>query len=76
MYYTGCGEMDKLPSYSVSVKEIRLPDCTYRFVVNVSVGYDPIVLEQVEHLNIHVTTDQESHGDQSEFRPFSNVSDC
>ena len=73
--HTGCG--DKLPSYSVSVNEIRLPNCTYQFVVNISVGYDPVVLEQAELLTIHVTTDSPfyiSYGDQSLFMPFNTVS--
>jgi len=67
--------MDKLPSYFVSVKEFRLPNCTYQFVVNISVGYDPIVLEQVEQLHIHVTTDVFTrYGDQSYPMPFNTVS--
>jgi len=65
-----------MPSYSVSFEKILLPDCTYHLLVNVSVGYDPIVLDQVDYLIIHAAKGLMSHGDQSFPMPFNNVSAC
>ncbi|XP_065897347.1 uncharacterized protein [Dysidea avara] len=52
---------DKLPNFSVSVERNRLPNCSYQLVVNVSVGYDPIVLEQIQRLEIYAENPDKPH---------------
>jgi len=51
--------LNKLPDLLTSVEKIRLPDCTYQLVVNVSMGYDPIVLRQIERLQIRIINDDD-----------------
>ena len=62
MYPVGCSALDKLPDLLTNVETVRFPDCTYQLVVNVSMGYDPIVLGQIERLQIRVFDDDNHLG--------------
>ena len=56
LYTIGCTKEKKLPTFTLSVVQIiRNDDCTYRLAFNASMGYDPIVLEQIHHLIIYIT---------------------
>jgi len=45
----------KVPNLTADIVErIVLPNCTYNLVINTSLGYDPIVLEQIKTLAIFV----------------------
>ena len=74
-----CTNQEKVPDVSASVVEkIVHPDCTYGFVINVTLGYDPIVLEDVSVLTVIVmnpgSVDIVAH--QSFHRPYNTVSVC
>ena len=66
----------KVPQYFPSVVEkITYPDCTYHFVLNVTMEYDPIVLDDVDILVVRVTRDSNTFLEfQSFFNPFNTVS--
>ena len=51
------------------MEKITYPNCTYHFVLNVTMEYDPIVLEDVDHLIIRMFRDLSP---LLEFQSFSN----
>ena len=76
LYTIDCATEKKLPTFTLSVVDIiRLPDCTYRLAFNASMGYDPIVLEQIHHMIIYIRRiDSNFFGTQIFFHPYNTVS--
>ena len=76
LHTIGCTTETKLPTFTLSVVEIiRNPDCTYRLAFNTSMGYDPIVLEQIHHMVMYITgIGSNSVGTQDYIDPYNTVS--
>ena len=76
LYTTGCTREKKLPTFTFSIVEkIPRPDCTYRLTFNASMGYDPIVLEQIHHIIIRITgVDSNFFAARSYNDPYNTVS--
>lgn len=74
----GCTTKRKVPILTVNVETIFNPDCTYGFVFNVSLEYDPIVLEEVSVLKVQVIDSdmRKLLGIQSYLAPFNIVRKC
>ena len=75
LFTIGCNKEGKLPTFTLSVVDIiRLPDCTYRLAFNASMGYDPIVLEQISHLVIYIADRDSIPRHQIYNDPYNTVS--
>ena len=74
-----CTNQEKVPDVSASVvQKIVHPNCTYGFVINVTLGYDPIVLEDVSVLTVFVMSSGPAAfvAHQSFQHPYNTVSVC
>ena len=70
-----CTSQRKIPDSSSSiVKKIVHPNCTYGFVIDVTLGYDPIVLEDVGFLVVLVRKPDLDIEVQGFNDPFNTVS--
>ena len=72
-----CTNQEKVPDVSASVvQKIVHPNCTYGFVINVTLGYDPVVLEDVSVLTVLVMNpgSVDTLALQSFHRPYNTVS--
>ena len=76
LYTIGCTKENKVPTFTLSVvQKIRTPDCTYRLAFNASIGYDPIVMDQGNHMIIHIRgIDSNIYEAQTFFHPYNTVS--
>ena len=76
LYTIGCTREGKLPTFTVSVVEkFRRPDCTYRLTFNASIGYDPIVLEQIHYMTMSIRgIGTDFFGHQIYVDPYNTVS--
>jgi len=74
--YIGCKTDMKVPILTADIVEkIVLPDCTHNFIINTSLGYDPIILEQIKTLTIFVRrTGSLMSTTQSYHNPYNTVS--
>ena len=79
-YAVQCTNQGKIPISSASVVEkIVHPNCTYGFVINVTMEYDPIVLEDLSLLTVFVRDPSNSldiQARQGFHSPYSTVSAC
>ena len=75
LHPAGCSSLDKLPDLFVDVDRIRLPNCTYQIAINVAVGYDPVILEQIEKIQIITTTNDDVffNGRRDFLMPYNTV---
>ena len=71
-----CKNQEKIPeSFASVVEKIVHSDCTYGFVIDVTLGYDPIVLEDVKVLTVLVIQDSVNVIDHQSFSdPYNTVS--